>query len=220
MHGFGRVVREDHEPVFHSPWEGRVYGITRQMRRFVRIDPGGFRYAIEQIDPPTYLSSSYYEKWLRAIERLLIDGGVVTATELEQKTALYADTPDAPVPRRDDPARVTEVMERTYAADRLHREGDRQPRFSVGDRVKARNINTPGHTRLPGYIRGKEGEVVIYHGVHDVEDSVPVGTQAEPRPVYAVRFDGAEVWGESRETNYSIFVDMWENYLEPVEGEE
>lgn len=27
MHGFGAMEREDHEPVFHHEWEGRVFGM-------------------------------------------------------------------------------------------------------------------------------------------------------------------------------------------------
>ncbi len=61
MHGFGRIQREQNEPVFHHPWEGRVYAM--HMATPVSI-LGGFRYAIERMAPAYYLSSSYYEKWL------------------------------------------------------------------------------------------------------------------------------------------------------------
>ena len=29
MHGMGPVKHEKDEPVFHAPWEGRVYAMTR-----------------------------------------------------------------------------------------------------------------------------------------------------------------------------------------------
>ena len=29
MHGFGRVEREEDEPVFHAAWEARVLGLSR-----------------------------------------------------------------------------------------------------------------------------------------------------------------------------------------------
>ena len=38
------------------------------------------------------------------------------------------------------------------------------PRFKAGDKVVARNINPPTHTRLPRYIRGKHGVVQHNHG--------------------------------------------------------
>ena len=32
--------------------------------------------------------------------------------------------------------------------------------------------------------------------------------------MYAVRFDGVELWGDQAETNSSVVLDMWESYLE------
>ena len=32
LHGMGPVAFEKDEPVFHAPWEGRVYALTRAMR--------------------------------------------------------------------------------------------------------------------------------------------------------------------------------------------
>ena len=219
MHGFGPVEHEENEPVFHEKWEGRVYGMTRQLRQFLVTDAGGFRYAIERIPPATYLASTYYEKWLQAVESLLIENGVLTAEEMDHKTAFYKENPQAEVPRHDDPQRTAEVMSRILTRQPLHREIGVKPRFKIGDPVRARSFNPPGHTRLPRYIRGKRGEIVLYHGVHDFEDTVAVGTEAKPQPVYAVRFYAVEVWGDSAEANNSIYIDMWESYLEPVKEE-
>lgn len=40
MHGFGPVVREHDEPVFHSEWEKRVFGmtLTAMGRRVCNVD--------------------------------------------------------------------------------------------------------------------------------------------------------------------------------------
>src|ERR1700745_437112 len=38
------------------------------------------------------------------------------------------------------------------------------PRYKAGDKIVARNINPPTHTRLPRYIRGKHGVVQHNHG--------------------------------------------------------
>ena len=47
------------------------------------------------------------------------------------------------------------------------------PRFAVGQRVRARNINPLGHTRLPRYARAKSGLIDRDHGIfvwnHDAE---------------------------------------------------
>ncbi len=37
-----------------------------------------------------------------------------------------------------------------------------------------------------------------------------------PEPVYAVRFDGTELWGASAEPGTSVTVDLFESYLEPA----
>ena len=150
MHGFGPIEREEHEPVFHEPWEGRVYG----MRRILGPLAGG-RPGIENLAPAVYLGSSYYEKWLRATEASLVAKGVLTREELEAKTEVFRHDPDASVPSRKDREMLERVAKATYAPQRLHREVGIAPRFAVGDRVRARNINPPGHTRLPRYVRGR-----------------------------------------------------------------
>lgn len=213
MHGFGSVEPEEHEPVFHEPWEGRVYG----MRRILGSRAGG-RPGIENLDPAVYLASSYYEKWLRATEASLVAKGILTAEELEAKTEFFRHNPDASVPSRKDPEMLERIAGATYAPQRLHREVGIVPRFAVGDRVRARNMNPPGHTRLPRYVRGKIGLVTLYHGVHDFQDAVPAGTDPKPQPVYNVRFDAGELWGREAEANQSLQIDMWESYLEPAAG--
>ena len=80
MHGFGPIVREENEPVFHHDWEGRVFAI--RIATPVPI-PGGSRNNIEQMDPAAYLTTSYYEKWLHSRIQGLIDAGVLTEAELE-----------------------------------------------------------------------------------------------------------------------------------------
>ena len=78
MHGFGAVERERDEPVFHAPWEGRVWAMEQQLlgRRVYNLDE--FRYGIERMPPADYLASSYYERWLATIEYNLLVKGVVT----------------------------------------------------------------------------------------------------------------------------------------------
>jgi nitrile hydratase len=64
-------------------------------------------------------------------------------------------------------------------------------------------------------VRGKRGVVARYYGVYDIQDALPPGVEASPQPLYAVRFDGRELWGESAEANSGVYLDMWEGYLEP-----
>ena len=90
MHGFGPIVHEENEPLFHHPWESRVLAIS--VATPVPI-PGGSRNNIENMDPAHYLSSSYYEKWLYSRIKGLIDAGVLTPEEMETRMALLREQP-------------------------------------------------------------------------------------------------------------------------------
>jgi hypothetical protein len=57
MEGFGRVIREENEPLFHYDWERRMIGIG--VLAGFRINADEFRHAIERIAPVDYLASSW-----------------------------------------------------------------------------------------------------------------------------------------------------------------
>jgi nitrile hydratase len=213
MHGFGRIERDDPEPVFHYDWERRVFAM--RVAATVPI-PGGSRYNIEQMPPAEYLNTSYYEKWLQARLKGFIDAGVLTEEEFAARLAQYRHHPALPVPHREEPERVGETMERLLSWRSPRREQEKVPRFRVGDPVRARNMHPPAHTRLPRYVRGKRGTVTRYYGVYDLQDTLPAGVKRPAQPLYAVRFDGQELWGESAEAKSVVYLDMWESYLEPA----
>lgn len=213
MHGFGPIEREENEPIFHHAWEGRVYAMA--MNTPVPV-PGGFRYAIERLDPAHYLASSYYEKWLYIQTRGLIEAGVLTQEELDDRVAYFRNHPNAAPPQRTGPELVQRVLADTYAPQSPRREVDLQPAFALGDAVRARNMHPVGHTRLPRYARGRRGVVAQFWGIQDIDDTPPPGTQAQPQPLYSVRFEAGELWGASAEPNCAVYLDMWESYLEPA----
>ena len=68
MDGFGPVVPEQNEPVFHADWERRMFALVSLARRAAQANGDEFRHAIERIPPARYLASSYYERWLAAAE--------------------------------------------------------------------------------------------------------------------------------------------------------
>jgi nitrile hydratase len=214
MHGFGPVMPEEDEPVFHEEWERRVFGVPRALPP--GFGPtGGMRYRIERMDPADYLASSYYERWLDAIETGLIEAGVVSREQLAGRIAYYKDNPSATVPRRENPAQIERALARIREPQVLNRPGGLAPRFQVGDRVRARNIHPVGHTRLPRYVRGKLGQVSRLLGIHDFQDTDPHGQRiGEPQAVYSVCFTGEELWGPSAEANSEIYLDLWDSYLE------
>ncbi|WP_089937183.1 nitrile hydratase subunit beta [Candidatus Entotheonella palauensis] len=214
MHGFGPVKREDHEPVFHHEWEGRVFGMFIASQVPV---PEGKRYKIETMDPQQYITSSYYERWMQACIQACMDAGVLTADDLEARMSVLRDHPGAASPRAEDPERLDSWQSRIRAPRSIRRESNRQPQFAVGDAVRARNIHPVGHTRLPRYVRGQPGVITRFYGFHDVQDHLlPPGTDAPPEPVYAVRFEAQTLWGNAAESNGALYIDMWERYLEPA----
>ena len=91
MHGFGAVEREADEPVFHASWEGRVFAIDLVVEGFIEgANIDAFRHAIERLDPVTYLTASYYEKWLAAIESMLAESGALSTAEIDERVASLA----------------------------------------------------------------------------------------------------------------------------------
>lgn len=214
MHGFGPVVREENEPLFHHEWERRVLGIA--VATPVPV-PGGSRNNIENMDPAHYLASTYYEKWLHSRVRGLIDAGALTADELETRMALLRRRPDAETPVHPDPDGVRADLASRRTAASTPSQADVRPQFQKGDRVRALNIHPEGHTRLPRYVRGKTGTITRFYGVHDLQDAeLPHGCARREQPLYAVRFASRELWGESAEGSSAVYLDMWESYLEAV----
>ncbi|GAA2614438.1 hypothetical protein GCM10010411_56700 [Actinomadura fulvescens] len=70
--GFGPVpVVVGGEPGFHADWEARVFALSSALLRAGAYNVDEFRDAIERIPPETYLRTSYYERWLMAMEGLL-----------------------------------------------------------------------------------------------------------------------------------------------------
>lgn len=90
------------------------------------------------------------------------------------------------------------------------------PRFNVGDHVIARNMNPVGHTRLPRYVRGKRGVIHQDHGVFVFPDSNAHGGGEKPQHVYNVRFSAQELWGPGASERESLYIDLWEDYLDPA----
>src|SRR5436305_6157868 len=138
--GFGSVIVEIDEPVFHASWEPVARAVTfAAIAQVPNPTTSLFRHAIERMDPAHYLSSSYYEHWLTAAATLAVEAGLVTRDELEARA-------EGPFPL-SEPAQAGDVeVPRPHGA-----------RFGIGDRVRVRNMHPPGHTRCPGYVRGKVG---------------------------------------------------------------
>jgi nitrile hydratase subunit beta len=199
MTDLGPLAIERDEPVFHAGWEQRVLGMVR-----LTVDPhynwDEFRSAIERLAPVEYLSPSYYERWLSALERYLIEKGVVSEDAIRDQTGGAAPRPGIPVP-------LSAFAQANSIAG--------GPRFRAGDSVVARNIHPAGHTRLPRYVRGKHGRVERILDQQTFSDQNALGLGTVPRPVYSVSFTAPELWGPDAKATDTVMVDLWEEYLQP-----
>ena len=61
---------------FHADWEARVYALATVLERRGLFSGDELRDAIESLPPERYLSASYYERWLDALEALAEKKGV------------------------------------------------------------------------------------------------------------------------------------------------
>ena len=215
MQGFGPVEREEDEPVFHAAWEAAVLAMQRAggSRGLFNIDE--FRHGIERMAPAHYLRATYYEKWLDGVIRLLVEKGVVGPAELAERLAFFAQRPEAPATEPlTAPLPPRPPANAKWAQDVI-RETGAAPRFAPGDPVRTREMHPHGHTRLPRYARGKRGVIHRCHGIHVFPDTHAHDQGEQPQPLYSVRFDARELWGESAEPNQAVHIDLWESYLLP-----
>jgi len=82
--GAGPINRAEHEP---SMWEKRTDALlvllTSPEKRVMRVDE--LRRAIESLEPRAYETMSYYERWITAIEALMIEKGILTHEEIDAR---------------------------------------------------------------------------------------------------------------------------------------
>ena len=209
---FGPVRREADEPVFHADWERRVFALSHAALAFVGpVDR--FRHAIERMPPADYLTTSYYEHWLAGMETLLQEFGYLTNGEIESGRVAHLGELPHPPPT----AEMFEALVRG-GAPAIRDAGRVKPALKVGDQVRARNLEIPGHTRLPRYVRGRIGVITAHHGSHVFPDTVAHDLGENAQPLYTVRFEARELWGDNVERRDCVYIDLWEDYLEKFPG--
>ena len=205
-HGFGPVLCEGNEPVFHHAWERRAFAITVALGMLGRWNIDMSRYYRENRDPVDYLSSTYYELWLKGVERLAVDQGLISEQELASGRVLSSRDPALKPP---DAARASELLRGSRGAKL---DEPVAALFAPGDRVRVKNLHPVTHTRMPRYCRGKTGTIASDHGVYVFPDTHALGLGPKPQHCYSVRFTALELWGEPRRE--VVHVDLWDDYLE------
>ncbi|MEF8799859.1 MAG: nitrile hydratase subunit beta [Halolamina sp.] len=217
MDGFDDLPPDEPDDTspFHEEWEGvtEALFLTGLARGAFNLDR--FRATLERQDPVYYLDTPYYERWQTGIESLFVDAGVVDAEALRER-ALAFERGEAEVPDESDPELTQELLAgvtESYGSDREAVE----PAFEAGDRVVVRNDHPRHHTRAPRYVRGVGGDVQEHRGTHVFPDDSAQGKERAV-PVYNVRFDAAELWGEEHTDADGVRLVCWEPYLRPAEN--
>jgi nitrile hydratase len=208
--GWGSVVIDPDEPVFHEPWEAKAFAFGALSARLSGTNLDAMRHAIDRQHPVDYLVDGYYGRWLGCVETLLVDSGVLApgAVEARARTLRGENViePGPPAEHKPDYAPT---------GPGSLRQVDVAPRFTVGQRVRAKTTANAGHTRLPRYVRGKTGTVVAIQPAQVLPDTHAHFIAENAQHVFEVRFDSTELWGEEAEP-FSLTIDLYDDYLEPA----
>jgi nitrile hydratase len=137
---------------------------------------------------------------------LLAETGLASAEEIAAGRSLTAARP---VTRVAAAVMIPDILARGGPADRP---AATAPLFAAGDKIRTRNMNPEGHTRLPRYLRGCPGTIAIVHGCHVLPDSSAHRRGDDPHWLYAVRFSASDVFGVPGRDE--IVADLWEPYQE------
>ena len=208
MHGFGPVKVTEDEPAFPEAWEGRAYGMVQSVG-----DPEStidwFRHIVELMPPAAYLSEPYFQKWqyVQIIE--LVQAGMLT---MEEVLSGKAAEPGPPAKARNIDSVLGIIHDKQHSFERPCKTA---PKFTLGDRVTTRRHMPPGHTRLPAYARGYEGEVIAHHNAHALPDAGARGEEVGEH-LFTVRFDARTLWGDAANPLDDVTLDLWESYLDPA----
>jgi nitrile hydratase len=208
MQDMGPVVIETNEPVFHADWERRIFATRLACAYHRRWNIDMNRYAIERMPPADYLSTSYYEHVLFGLETLLVEQGVISQEELDSGHSQGKAAVDSLL----QPEGLEHLLRNRI---RARREESVAAKFRPGDRVVARNLHPTGHTRVPRYVRGREGIIDRDFGVYVFPDTHAMTRDPKPQHLYSVRFDARELWGDAASTRDSVYVNLWDDHLDP-----
>ena len=209
MMGFGPIVEEQDEPLFHAPWEARALGIVVALGACGQWNIDMSRFARESMKPAAYMTTPYYKIWIDAAVRLMIDRGMIDADELAQGRSMR-------------PAIMTRGKLTAQNVDAVLSAGgpaDRPPigeaKYTVGDCIRTINDHPQTHTRMARYARGKSGIITKVHGFHVFPDSNAQGLGEDPQWLYQVTFASRTLWGAQGNDVDTVSLDLWEPYLMP-----
>jgi nitrile hydratase len=90
-------------------------------------------------------------------------------------------------------------------------------RFKVGDHVRVKDDDRPGHLRTPFFLRGKIGWIEERLGECLNPETLAYGKDGMPkRALYKVGFRFRDVWGQSASGTDKVYADIMEHWLDPA----
>ena len=78
----GPIDRSEHD---YAMWEKQTDALVVLFIRKNMITMDELRRAMEGIEPAVYEALDYYERWIVGLEKLMVEKGVLTAEEIEQR---------------------------------------------------------------------------------------------------------------------------------------
>jgi nitrile hydratase len=199
------------DPPFHEEWERRAFAMALLSMRVSGTNLDSFRHALNRQHPIDYMAFGYYGRWLKGAENLLTDSAIIAPGAIDARARKLrgedVEEPPAPEPQKPD---------YTPTAAGSLRQIDAPPKYSVGDRVRARDIHPHGHTRLPRYVRGRTGVVRRIQPAQVLPDTNAHFEGENAQHVYNVAFESTELWGADAE-KFTSSIDLYEDYLEAAE---
>jgi nitrile hydratase len=203
MEGFGAV--DVNAPPFRADWERRMWAIAKNTSApDWTLD--WWRHMVERMEPATYLSVPYFEKWCLTYLTGFVSSGLFT---LEEGASGIAGSKEELAAPKDLDALRRQLRDTDVSFELPIEDA---PQLSLGDTVRARHDISAHHTRLPRYVRGHSGRVTVHHGAHVFPDLNAEGVRVGQH-LYTVEFSAAELWGSEADPRDVVALDLWESYL-------
>lgn len=88
-------------------------------------------------------------------------------------------------------------------------------RFDIGDNVRVRSIDKPGHVRIPFYIRGKLGTILQYCGRYLNPEDLAVGKTSGPGvDLYRMEFVQNTLWDQpDNQPQDKLVIEIYDHWL-------
>ena len=199
-----------------AAWEPFAYALASVTARIAGVNGDALRHVMERLPAEQYRRLSSAGRWLQVAESCAVEGGLVAEGEvLDRARRREARLPTRPVEDYPEPVSTMPAPpRRSSVAHNKRAPGDADlATFAPGDRVRVVAGRRAGHTRVPAYLLGRPGEVLMVNGFWLLPDAHAADGTEAPTWVYAVRFDAADLWAGAGP--HDVVADLFEPYLEP-----